>query len=105
MSSKVTGWTHWNDEKFEEPSTSNEWVSFRKAVIQEIKNKGYKFSGYYHQQGDFGVPVIDDKYALEFSMRTWGKIMAEALGHCGDMDYVEWAWDAPEKEIYPGDEH
>ena len=105
MKSKVTGWTHWNDKRFEEPSTNNKWKKFKQLVIQEIRDKGYRFSGYYHQQGDFGVPVIDGKYRFEVSMRTWGKVMAEAEGNFGDMDYVKWAWDAPEKEVYPGDEH
>ena len=32
------------------------------CVIEHCKEKGIRFSSDYHQYGDYGVPIIDDKY-------------------------------------------
>ena len=113
---KVTGWTDWENDKYETmPSfyiegkniTAEQFEEAWNAVVEEIKNKGYKFSGTYHQNGDFGCPVIDDEYVFCVSMRNWGQVMVEAH-NIPDEDgfaYCRWAWTTPDGEemIVPGD--
>ena len=104
MKYKVTGWTYCNLKYLNKyKDTPNEkFLKFRETVIDELRNKGYKFSGSLHQSPYIKcVPIINKKYVFFVSMRTWGGIMAEALGHTGEMDYCEWAWDNPEPEVLP----
>lgn len=104
---KVTDWTYWGDLVYGDLGflSPQEWEEVRECVIKEIKDKGYKFCGFYHQNKYItpceGVPVINDKYRFETSCRGWGKIMAEAYGHFEKTDYCDWAWVAREPEVYP----
>lgn len=101
---KVTGWTYWGNEKYWpcDDLSSPEWEKARQAVIEEIRKNGCKLCGYSHQDPEVcGVPIIDEKYRFEVSMRSWGRIMAEAYGNMGMTDYCEWAWDNPEPEVLP----
>lgn len=95
---KVTCWTDWEDSRFEDlpQELLNE---AKKMVISEIQERGYKFTGDYHQNGDYGVPVIDDKYLAKYSQRHWGWLMAKAYpDEIDDSDgygYIVWAWNKP----------
>lgn len=71
----------------------------RNIVIQEIKTHGYKISGHTHQNSC--IPVIDNKYLFLVSLRSWGRIMADAYNKHDMMSYTDWAWDPPENEILP----
>lgn len=66
------------------------------AVVNNLRENGYHFSGDTHQSYEFGVPIIDDKYILCVSMRTWGGIMAEAfpneIDNSNGLGYVMWSW-------------
>lgn len=64
----------------------NEYEEIRQAVINELRENGYHFSGNEHQYADHCVPVIDDKYALQASFREWGAIMEDAYP---DEDYSD----------------
>ena len=51
------------------------------ALIEEIRRKGYWFSGENHQDGVFGMPIFEiDGRPVFFwvSWRYWGGLMAEA---------------------------
>lgn len=93
---KITGWTNFDNEKYADVLVENDeqYEKIKNMIVEEIKNKGYKFDGYYHQHGIFGVPVFNDKFKMTFSMRTWGTIMSEALGN--KYSYLDWAWSSPE---------
>lgn len=109
---QITGWTWLDNPKYiaihgalNLDKTPYTFEELRSAIISEIRNRGYKMSGYYHQGGSFGVPIIDDKYIVEFSFRGWGGIMADVLG-IDDEDglaYCDWAWEVPpgEEQIIP----
>ena len=36
----------------------------QECVINHCKEKGIRFSADYHQYGDYGVPIIDNKYII-----------------------------------------
>ena len=92
---KVTDWTDWDNEKYEELPNKMSKEAFD-AVVDEVREKGYKFSGYTHQQNRLGCPILDNKYRYNVSCRMWGDIMAHAYGlykdEEDDMAYVYWAW-------------
>ena len=102
---KVTEWTYWGDNRFQniDDVLLEDFVCIEDAVIENIIENGYKFSGKDHQWGY--CPVVDDKYIYCVSMRKWGSIMQRAYSLPNDdgMGYVLWAWATPvgEKPIYP----
>lgn len=111
---KVIGWTHCGDERYpdmEDPIDKKvygaDYDIFVKLIIKDIRKHGYHFSGFYHQCGDYGVPVFSNGKSLCVSFRTWGRIMADAwpdeLDNSSPMGYCNWAWYAPNgmNEIVP----
>lgn len=104
---KVTGWTDWEDNRYKQVDdmTDEEFEEAFNVVAEEIKKKGYKITGNSHQYCDNCCPVIDDKYIYCVSMRSWGAVMAEALGFPKEDKYAycQWAWNPPEdeEEIHP----
>lgn len=96
---KVTGWTDWEDPRYmsSDESGLDLFGLLRDVVIEEISERGYKFTGEYHQNGDFGVPIIDNKWRFEVTQRSWGGIMKAAYPD-EVSDYIEWAWTPPDGE-------
>ena len=76
--------------------------TLRPVIVEEVRKRGYKFNGLYHQHGEFGRPIINDKYVVMYSQRGWGGVMAEALqiDNSDGMAYCDWAWENPHGE-YP----
>lgn len=127
------GWTHFNNPEIKDftdvimelKSSGKDYLADRltkfmraaeftlKIRLQENK---IKFSGDYHQNGDYGTPVFEVKgmgnyevedgetlngvYKWTCSFRYWGGIMEE----CGyGKTYMDWAWGNPVdgKPTYP----
>jgi len=84
MKWKVIGWTYYEDIDYEEGDATDA-VTY--AIIDEIKKKGYVFSGWDHQEGFNTVPVLNDGKKRTFSQRTFGNLMAIAHGYTGRFDY------------------
>ena len=89
------------DKAFEHYNRAGEDLEneIRKAVVLELKEKGYHFFGEHHQNHPRGTPIIDNKYIYCVSMREWGAVMAEAYpdedySSCYDDNYryCKWAW-------------
>lgn len=107
--SKITGWTNYDDQNYKKISgtyykVDDEKIKLRKLVVDELKKHGYKFCGFYHQRGRYGVPILDNKYILTYTYRSWGDIMAEVLNlndPKDNMAYCNWAWAPPEEQILP----
>ena len=60
---------------------SDVWTKAERMVVEEIRRKGYWFSGENHQDGMFGMPIfeIDGRHFVFWvSWRHWGALMAEA---------------------------
>ena len=102
---KIMGWTDWDNPKYTELKTKTwkEYNEIEKLVADELRSKGYKFDGEYHQNGDYGAPVFEDGTILKCTKRAWGGIMALAYpeGNLNDgYDYCRWAWMIPKDEDY-----
>lgn len=98
MKLKVVGWTYYDDD-LEHGVTG--WAA-RNAIIDDIKEHGYVFSGWAHQEGNYCAPVLNDGKIYCYSQRGWGSVMAEAHGYTGRMDYAKFAfaWDR-DSEVRP----
>ena len=60
------------------------------CIIEHCKEKGIRFSSDYHQYGDFGIPIIDDRFMYMGFARTWGWIMAQADNDYSDKGYLKY---------------
>lgn len=60
------------------------------CIIEHCKEKGIRFSADYHQYGNYGVPIIDDKYMYYTFARTWGYIMAQADENEDERGYLKY---------------
>ena len=76
----------------------------QECVINHCKEKGIRFSADYHQYGDYGVPIIDDKYMYYTFARTWSWIMAMANGDESEKGYLKYYLHGNEHPTkYPND--
>lgn len=107
MKLRVVGWTYYENTLFKEGQSN--WAA-RMALVDEIREKGYLFSGYDHQERYNCVPVFNDGKLRRFSQRGFADIMAEANGDYYYMAYSLYMFGLdsskckfPEKEIYKND--
>ena len=82
------------------------WREAENVVKECIRRNGFKFSGQYHQYGEYGMPMFDDGSVLFCSWRHWGSIMVEAWDPDGDkgLDYMDFYMPGvgdDEKEVAP----
>lgn len=89
MKYKVIGWTYYED--YSVPEAPNTFAS-QHALIDEIRARGYLFSGFEHQEASYGVPVFNDGKRRLYSQRGFGGVMAEAHGYNGAYDYSGFAY-------------
>lgn len=99
---EVTGWTHFDNTDYIDLSEEISKLKLDTDKIKElrdinfqcykiiiahcIKNKIYVSDGL-HQNGDFGVPIVDGKYRFECTLRYWSGIMAEVWSIINQKDY------------------
>ena len=102
---KIIGWTDYDDPKYTERFpyggryTGQEVIETENMIAQELRKKGYRFDGTYHQNGDYGAPIFDDGTIAQFSFRAWGHIMALAYPEeieDKEYGYLRWAWMIPD---------
>ena len=108
---KIVGWTEWDDPQDKEMfpiGGENKWEEVEAVellIAKELKAHGYKFTGSYHQNGDYGVPIFDNGEVFQCSQRVWGSIMAAAypdeIDNSDGLGYTAWAWIAPEPMVTP----
>lgn len=85
MKYKVIGWTYAFDEEVEyAPDT----VAAENAIIDDIRENGYLFTGMDHQGCQNCTPVLNDGKKRIFSDREFGCLMAEAHGEGSYVDYA-----------------
>ena len=76
----------------------------QECVINHCKEKGIRFSADYYQYGDYGVPIIDNKYMFFTFARTWGWIMAMADDDKSNNGYLKYYLHGNEHPIkYPNE--
>lgn len=83
---------------------ANILLEIEKCVIEHCREKGIRFSADYHQYGDYGIPIIDDRLMYMGFARTWGWIMAMADGDFSDKGYLRYYLYANENpNVYPNE--
>ena len=109
---KIIGWTDWQvkediNSKYEamNPKTWADTEEIEKIIADELRDKGYKFTGDYHQNGDFGVPIFDNDMVYQCTQRSWGGIMLMAypdeIDDTDGLGYTDWAWISPKPMVIP----
>ena len=100
----VIGWTTANDHAYLESHCSTEEIY--RAIVNEIKEKGYSFDWMAHQSNNLPcTPIINNGYKICCSPGTWGAIMADAHGadpedKCAGAEY-SFLLLSDEKCVYP----
>lgn len=91
MKYKVIGWTEWESDVPSGEVTE----AATQAIIDDIRENGYSFTGWDHQESMNCTPVLNDGKKRLYSQRGFGGLMAEAYDHHGSMDYSRYAfrWD------------
>ena len=71
------------------------WHDADQTVIDCIRRNNLKFGGFYHQGGEFGMPMFDDGKIFFVTFRHWGHLMYEAWHHDSPdaMGYCKYAWE------------
>lgn len=103
---RIVDWVDWCDVECNpgvrdvSTLTTDEFQKYREAVVKSMKESGYKFTGFYHQNGEYGVPIFEDGVMFLVSQRTWGGIMADVMGADPNdrLAYMNWAYMPPENE-------
>ena len=100
---KVIGWTSF-DSKF--PSKNYDVVELEdviSAILDEIAENNYIFSGEEHQYGMTGVPVLSDGTGFRCSMRCWGSLMAQVYDGPGGvkLNYMDFYMSLGKDTIMP----
>ncbi len=97
MKLKVVGWTHNDDYHYPENDGS---FAARAAVVDEIREHGYEFSGMHHQNISNCTPILSDMTMFGCTQRGWGDVMAEAHGETHPMAYARYAFFCEDEEEY-----
>ena len=110
MKYEVIGWTPYDSNKYPtfESKNAKDACAARLAVIENIRQNEYAFSGQGHIYGLFNMhpdmpvgtpgleegcaPVLNNGKAMHFSMRAWGAVMAEAWNTPNDDGYAFMDW-------------
>ncbi len=89
MKLKVVGWTYDCDMRFGDVDCD---YAARAAIIADIREHGYLFTGEQHQEESLGVPVMNDGSKRSFSQRGWGDLMAEAYDEEEPNSYAKYSF-------------
>lgn len=89
MKYRVVGWTEYDDTSVDEADCSE---AAYQAILADIREHGYDFSGWDHQESINGAPVLNDGCKRLFSQRGFGGLMAEAHGNRSRMGYSIYAF-------------
>lgn len=90
MKYKVIGWVSYDDDEFEESEQTYAKIN---AIIDNIKENGYLFTGWHHQEYLDCTPLLNDGTKVTFSQRGFGGVMAEAHGYYDPSDYSLFTFD------------
>lgn len=88
MKYKVIGWTSYDSRHQSGEIT----YASQQAIIDDIREHNYKFTGWHHQESINCVPILNDGKVRRYSQRSWGAVMAKAYGYNKPMDYAKFAF-------------
>ena len=105
---KLIGFTNFSNEDYEDIDDFDEAFDVAwELTVEHMKKYGLKWTGFYHQSGEYGVPYFDTKQKMSTGLRAWGRLMAEVLDITRDeadkfdLRHCAWAWATDEEEVYP----
>lgn len=100
MKYKVIGWTEYDNTTVEAERCSEAAL---RAIIRDIAEHGYLFTGWDHQESLRCAPVLNDGKKRLFTQRSFGGVMARAHGDYSRMGYATYAfdWMDGEKTVKP----
>ncbi len=98
MKYKVIGWTSSDDYSFEDTEAT---FAVQAAITDSIKEHGYLFTGYYHQEYSYGAPVLNTGKRVCMSQRGFARLMADAHGDTGVWDYARYMMLESDDSVYP----
>lgn len=78
---KVIKWVEWDDDYIKNYPNYQTLIYSKEdteAVIKALRNNQYKFSGDYHQNGKYGVPILEDGRPYIITCFAWGALILEA---------------------------
>lgn len=88
MKKRVIGWDWYDEDRFlpvkDGVITEEVWD----AVLRDVKEHGYLFTGEDQQEEPYCCPVMNDYRIARFSRRGFARIMALAHGETGEYDYA-----------------
>lgn len=92
MKYRVVGWTHYDD-----VDVPHEFCSpaALQAILRDIRENGYLFTGWDHQETWDCAPVLNDGKMRRFTQRGFGSVMAFAHGNYTRMGYAVYAFRSP----------
>jgi len=99
-----------NVENYLDCQEQNNFKEFWDCVKKFLIDKKIKYTGSWHQNWEYGVPIIEYNgklYAFAVTMRRWGLIIAEAFypENKDPMAYLDWAFGIPKSESMDLDEN
>ena len=92
MKYRVVGWTEYDNPNVPMESCS---PAAMQAILRDIRENGYLFTGWDHQESPRCVPVLNDGKMRRFSQRGFGSVMAFAHGNYTRMGYALYAFYSP----------
>ncbi len=94
MKYKVIGWTNYEDTTYPafEAKDYETLCGVRIALIEEILEHDYAFSGEDHHYVKGCVPVLNTGEVILMGQRGWGSVMAQAYGENNDDGYAYAKW-------------
>lgn len=87
MKYRVIGWTEYDGTEI--PSAEPTPAASR-AILADIREHRYLFTGYDHQESPLCAPVLNDGKKRLFSARSFAALMAEAQGETDGMGYARY---------------
>lgn len=102
MKWKIIGYTYQDDIKYKFDNDIT--VAKTNALIHDIVDNGYLYSGYEYQESHLCCPVLNNGLKMNFTRRGFAGVMAIACGDTLPMDYahyVEYEFINPAKRKTP----
>ena len=100
MKKAVLGWDWYDDDRFMPVPDGVITEEIWDAVLQDVIEHGYLFTGEDQQEEPYCCPVMDDYRIARFSRRGFAHLMAEAHGETGEYDYARYMEGFSIKEKY-----
>ena len=95
MKIKVIGWTDWEDNDYDDGVIDRAAYN---AILQNMRENGYFFTGWHHQEDFTCAPVLNDGKIRRFTQRSWGGLIADLKGLKGRYSYAAYAFDFGESD-------